>query len=92
MELDILELIHLKRIVENDFDLRNKQLDQIGRDDKDVAVRCIKGFRGRDYNILKQLCNENEFVCEICGKVMQKKYEGADPNTCRDCNPEIWGK
>ena len=52
MELDILELIHLKRIVENDFDLRNKQLDQIGRDDKDVAVRCIKGFRGRDYNIL----------------------------------------
>ena len=86
--LDILELIHLRQLVENDFKLRNEQLALLDKDDKDVTVRCIKEYKKRDLNILKQLCDKNEFVCEICGRTRPKKLEGADPNTCRDCNPE----
>lgn len=27
------------------------------------------------------------FVCEICGCITPVECEGADPNTCADCNP-----
>lgn len=86
MEFD--ELIHLRQLVENDFKLRNEQLALLEKDDKDVTVRCVKEYKNRDLKILKQLCDKNEFVCEICGRTQPKKLEGAEPNTCRDCNPE----
>lgn len=85
---DILELMHLRFILENDFKYRNKQLEVLDKNDKDVFVRCVKEYKNRDLNILKKLCDKNEFVCEICGRTRPKILEGADPNTCRDCNPE----
>ena len=36
MLLDVLEVIHLRQLVENDFKLRNEQLALLEKDDKDV--------------------------------------------------------
>lgn len=30
-----------------------------------------------------------EFICEICKKKLEKKYEGAEPNTCAECVPQV---
>ena len=27
------------------------------------------------------------FYCDICGCITPYEYEGADPDTCADCNP-----
>ena len=51
---DILELIHLRFILENDFKHRNKQLEILDKNDKDVFVRCVKEYKNRDLNILKK--------------------------------------
>ena len=88
MELSFLEKLYLKQLLKQDFDLRRKQLVFLTGDEKDITIMCVKEYKQRDLNLLKKLCNENEFVCEICGEIKDKTCEGADPNTCRDCNPE----
>lgn len=44
-----------------------------------------------DYKMGKLLNKLDDFICEICGMVTPKDCEGADPNTCEDCNPrDYW--
>lgn len=89
MESSIMEELQLRRLITNDYNKQRERLE-ILKEQKDVDVfyKICKEEMDRDYNMLKKFCMDNEFVCEICGKIKQKHLEGADMNTCRDCNPE----
>lgn len=75
------------------------QLKAIRQPNKNV-LECLQEIRNKrnnykyDYKmekILKSMNPPEYFICEICNCWTPKKFEGADPNTCADCNPpEYW--
>lgn len=87
MEFTTTEKNFIIGLIKNDFDFRKDQIKILGNDDKDAFVRICKDYKQRDLGVLKKFCRENDFVCEICGTILDKNYEGADPNTCSECNP-----
>ena len=72
------------------------QLKAIRKPNMSVLERLKEIKRTREdmkyeFRMKKALDSMDYFVCEICGILTPRKYEGADPNTCCDCNPpEYW--
>lgn len=73
------------------------QLKAIRQPNKNV-LECLQQIRNKrnnykyDYKMNKILESMDYFECEICGKLTPRKFEGADQNTCADCNPESLGE
>lgn len=75
------------------------QLKAIRQPNKNV-LECLQEIRNKRFDfvykykmkkILDSMKDPDYFLCEICHIWTERKYEGADPNTCCDCNPpEYW--
>ena len=86
MELTFLEKLYLRNVLSSDF--KAKRMKLAVRNEDDIIAKCLKEDKQQDLDLLNKLCEDYEFVCEICGNIFSKDLEGAEPNTCRECNPE----